>query len=828
MTLDIWELAARQFEPAADQQYLSDPKAWAADKLNAHLWSKQRDIVASVVEHRRTAVKSCHGAGKSWTAGMLAAWWIDTHPPGEAIVVSTAPTYKQVHAVLWEEIRKQHRTGDLPGTVLQTDEWKIGDVLVGMGRKPADHDAHGFQGIHRRYVLAILDEACHDDQTDVLTEHGWMRFTDLDGTERLLTMDPTTHEARYTLPQKIVRKHYRGPMHQYAAKGLNFSVTPDHAMYFHGRSHNRDTAWRKQPMEYLATAANKYIKKSITRTLPDVETFTIPEYDSGRRAYPARTVAMDDWLEFLGWYLSEGSLSYAGRDYPAAATITQHDPAVLAHLTQVAERMGFRPKTYGIHLRIHDRQLTEHLLTFGRGCLIKRMPRYVFDVSPRQKRMLLDAYSEGDGYRKGSGEVIYTSSPSMADDLQELILMTGVPSVVRRRELAGVTNVIGDHTATSTVDGWVVTRPAADTEAKFYPQNDQIIDYDGMVYCATVPPDALLFTRRSGYTMWSGNCGIPAALWTAVEAITTNADCRILAIGNPDDPATEFGNVCKPGSGWHVLQISSFDTPNLSGETIPEQMRHLLPDPTWVEDARKRWGEDSPVYKSKVLGEFPEISQDTLIPQRHIVDAQNREIDPTNHEGILGVDVARFGTDRTVLTLARSGHIRVIESRGKQSTTESTGRVINALREHDVHEIRVDGVGVGGGVVDQLVEQGYPALDMQAGAGASDPAVFKNARAEWYWGLRQLFEQGAVDLDPDDDELAAQLGALRYAFTSRGQIVIESKDDIRKRGMPSPDRADAVMLALARINLPESGPKSTDDVLDEYDDEPLDWALDYA
>src|SRR5690606_8042107 len=118
------------------------------------------EIVESVVEHRRTAVKSCHGAGKSWTAGMLAAWWIDTHPPGEAIVVSTAPTYKQVHAVLWEEIRKQHRTGDRPGTVLQTDEWKIGDVLVGMGRKPADHDAHGFQGIHRRYVLAILDEAC--------------------------------------------------------------------------------------------------------------------------------------------------------------------------------------------------------------------------------------------------------------------------------------------------------------------------------------------------------------------------------------------------------------------------------------------------------------------------------------------------------------------------------------------------------------------------------------------------------------------------------------------------------------------------------------------
>lgn len=824
-TADPLAYMLADWEPSPPSPYLADPIAWAHDKLGASLWSKQRAIAESVVVNRRTAVKSCHGAGKSWTAGMLAAWWIDIHPPGEAIVISTAPTYKQVHAVLWEEIRAAHRKGKLPGQVLQTDEWKIGDILVGMGRKPADHDPHGFQGIHRRFVLAILDEACHDDQTDVLTERGWMRFADLDGTERLLTMDPANHQARYTVPQKIVRKRHQGPMHEYAAKGLNFCVTPDHDMYFHGRSHNRDTAWRKQPMEYLATAANKYIKKSISRELPDVESFTIPAFDSGRKRYPARSVRMDDWMEFLGWYLSEGSLHFGGRDYPGSTTITQHDPAVLARLAALAGRMGFRPKIYGIHLRIHDRQLAEHLLTFGRGCLVKRMPRYVFDVSPRQKRILLDAYSEGDGYHKGSGEIIYTSSPDMADDLQELILMTGVPSVVRRRALQGQTNQIEGHAATSTVDGWVVTRPAADTEAKFYPKNDRVIDYDGMVYCAQVPPDALLFTRRNGYTMWSGNCGIPDALWTAVEAITTNADCRILAIGNPDDPATEFGRVCSPGAGWSVLQISSFDTPNLSGEDVPDKLRPLLPDPGWVEDARKRWGEDSPVYASKVLGEFPEISQDTLIPQRWIVDAQNRELPRLGHPR-LGVDVARFGSDQTVITAAWGGHVRVVESRGKQATTETTGRVIAQARETQAVEIRVDGVGVGGGVVDQLAEQGYPALDMQAGSGSTDPQMFKNARAQWYWSLRKHFEDGLIDLDPDDDETAAQLGAIRYSYSSRGQIVIESKDDMRKRGMPSPDRADAVMLVLADVNLPTGHVLDADDLLGE-DEMRLDWATDF-
>jgi hypothetical protein len=113
--------------------------------------------MASLVTNRRTAVQSCHDSGKSYVAGLAAAWWVDTHPHGEAFVVSTAPSYPQVHAILWEEIRKQHRRGKLPGRVLQSDEWNLDDgTLIGWGRKPSDTDEHGFQGIHRRFVLVKL------------------------------------------------------------------------------------------------------------------------------------------------------------------------------------------------------------------------------------------------------------------------------------------------------------------------------------------------------------------------------------------------------------------------------------------------------------------------------------------------------------------------------------------------------------------------------------------------------------------------------------------------------------------------------------------------
>src|SRR5690606_1747533 len=102
----------------------------------------------------------------SMIASVIAAWWVDSHPPGTAIVVSTAPTYSQVHAILWEEIRKHHNTAKnrgnpLPGTITMADNWNLpGGELVGCGRKRKCGARHAFQGSHRRYVLAILDEAC--------------------------------------------------------------------------------------------------------------------------------------------------------------------------------------------------------------------------------------------------------------------------------------------------------------------------------------------------------------------------------------------------------------------------------------------------------------------------------------------------------------------------------------------------------------------------------------------------------------------------------------------------------------------------------------------
>ena len=93
----------------------------------------------------------------------------------------------------------------------------------------------------------------------------------------------------------------------------------------------------------------------------------------------------------------------------------------------------------------------------------------------------------------------------------------------------------------------------------------------------------------------------------------------------------------------------------------------------------------------------------------------------------------------------------------------------------------VDVPGVGGGVVDRLAELDLPVVPYNGGEAPIDKERFVNARAEDYWTLRELFEQGEVDIDPDDDKLAAQLGSIKWGIDSRGRIKIESKDDMRKR-----------------------------------------------
>lgn len=475
--------------------YQADCPGFVDQRLNGFLWSKQQAIARSVTEHRQTAVPSCHDVGKTFTAASIAAWWIACHEPGEAFVITLAPTGVQVDALLWREMNRLHAGGRLPGK-MTTRQWKLeingAPELVGFGRSPADTDPTAAQGIHAKFVLVILDEAC----------------------------------------------------------------------------------------------------------------------------------------------------------------------------------------------------------------------------------------------------------------------------------------------------------------------------------------------------------GIAKALWDAISSLVANDFSRVLAIGNPDDPSTEFEAVCRPGSGWNVIPISAFDSPNFTDEDVPEWLRPLLVSSVWVEERRRKWGEGSPLWQSKVLGKFPDTASDGLIPLSAITAAVARTLPPSD-ENELGVDIARYGEDSTVIYHRRGPVARRHYKGQKRSTMVTCGWIINAIEETGATVVRIDDTGVGGGVTDRLEELqrganpedqndgGRRAKKILAGVdivpvnvgekptvqipdALKDPARrfgeterYVRLKDQLNWALRERFVAGDIDLVGQDedreqsDDIQAQAADIKYGLTSSGQIEVESKDDIKKRGRPSPDDWDALVLVFA-------------------------------
>jgi hypothetical protein len=303
--------------------------------------------------------------------------------------------------------------------------------------------------------------------------------------------------------------------------------------------------------------------------------------------------------------------------------------------------------------------------------------------------------------------------------------------------------------------------------------------------------------------------GIPAPLWEAAESLISNEESHFLAIGNPDDPSSVFAQKCKPGSGWHVIKISAFDSPNFTGEPVPDRVARSLVGPSYVADKR-RLGESSPIYISKVLGEFPETSDDGLIRIGWVSAAQDRELEPTGPNE-LGVDVAGEGRDQSCLALRRGRVVRVLECFHEPDTMVTVGRIVRVIVAHKVTTVRVDVIGIGHGVYNRLDEMsrdhessiyGVKIEGVNVAVSANDKERFANLKAELSWGMRERFESGDIDIAPkqgkdQDDDLAHEITAIEYTTNSRGQILIKPKEEARLLLGRSPDRWDAVVLCCA-------------------------------
>jgi len=308
-------------------------------------------------------------------------------------------------------------------------------------------------------------------------------------------------------------------------------------------------------------------------------------------------------------------------------------------------------------------------------------------------------------------------------------------------------------------------------------------------------------------------CGVNETLFTGVEAITTGSGDRILAIANPDIPTSEFGRIfLKDDPSWFKITISAFDTPNFTGEYMPEESKKGLVSVEWAEEKKHSWGVDSPRYKSKVLGEFTTEGGRSLFTMETLMRGHAMEIQPSvETRPVLGVDVARFGDDYTVVYKYHDGKLRLLDKWNKSSTVVTAKRIVELAWEENASEVRIDGVGLGGPVVDMVADQSdsrFETIGLIGNESSPDIDKWVNARAYWYDNMRERMFTGQIDTDIEDKVLEDELGDLEYFFGKRGNLQIESKDDIIKRRQKSPDYADAACYACAQIGVNPADPIS--------------------
>lgn len=314
-------------------------------------------------------------------------------------------------------------------------------------------------------------------------------------------------------------------------------------------------------------------------------------------------------------------------------------------------------------------------------------------------------------------------------------------------------------------------------------------------------------------------CGVGEQIWTGAEAITTNVGCRILAIGNPDDRNTEFGNAfLKPEAAqdWNRISVPASSTPNFTGERVPRLLNEVLVSRTWCEERKRSWGEQDPRYISKVLAKFPEQSKSSLFPPSVVAAAfEDVPAQPVGPVLRLGVDVARFGTDRNVVVSYAGKTARVEETWTGTDTVSSAYQVLEIAERLRLKfksawvEIRVDAVGLGAGVVDTLnaraallKEPWYSVYEMH---GSASPPVnvggsvhgYGNARAYWFDQLRQGMRNRSVCIE-EHAGLRDDFPIIFYSF-KHGKLFIMSKEEMRKLYGRSPDFADALAYAVAPV-----------------------------
>jgi hypothetical protein len=324
-------------------------------------------------------------------------------------------------------------------------------------------------------------------------------------------------------------------------------------------------------------------------------------------------------------------------------------------------------------------------------------------------------------------------------------------------------------------------------------KSKQLVHFASLVTASVDNAEALAGGHSDNYIIMADEAsGIEeSAFDILLGTLSTGAGGRFIQVSNPQRSSGRFFEIFQRDLGsWHKLFFSAFDSPNVNKE--------------WIEEMRDTYGEDSDIYRMRVLGQFPRVGVSQFISSDVIEDAIELSIDPRSYQSfpkLMGCDIARFGDDLSAIVIRQGPKVIDIKTYRGLDTMEVSGKIIELQSYHSCATIFIDSIGVGAGTADRCRQLGLPIKDVVVSNKSTEPNIYSNVRAQLWGKMREWLEAGGVDLPKDatagDKNLAAQLSSMVYGYNVKMQLQLLSKRDLKKLGYASPDIADALSFTFA-------------------------------
>lgn len=302
-------------------------------------------------------------------------------------------------------------------------------------------------------------------------------------------------------------------------------------------------------------------------------------------------------------------------------------------------------------------------------------------------------------------------------------------------------------------------------------------------------PESLAGGHADNYIILGDEAsGIPEVAFDYLSGTLSTGDSgRFILTSNPTRSSGRFYEIFhRDLNSWVKLYFEAFDVPHISTK--------------WIEEYEEMYGVDSDQYRIRVLGRFPRAASTQFIRTDAVEEALKNTLDYRtycNYPIVMGVDVARFGDDETVIAVRQGPKILHIERLMNKDGNEVAGVIADLQHQYQSVTIFIDGIGVGASVVDACKRLKLPYKEVIVSMKSSRPLEYVNIRSQ-LWGLMRHWVSNGADIPRDkDDKLKQQLVGMTYGYNTKMQIQLTTKKDLRNQGIESPDIAEAIAFSLA-------------------------------